>query len=82
MEWPTHLDPHIEVLAKMDYESYGGALGDEISVLFQDHYQQEFTQELKDELNLWPEIASELTWADFIRWVFKKVKEWWNSLWD
>ena len=83
MEFPEDLRIEIANQSETEFNNPTPDFGERLFDLIMTETGKALTDELIFEFNTWVDqwLDPQLTWGDFIRWVWRKLKEWWDSLW-
>lgn len=83
MDIPQGLEELVEQESKLEFENMTMQFGNRLRTVIVDETGEELYTSIVDELNNWDLIASpDLTWREFVQWVWNKIVEWWNSLFN
>lgn len=84
MELPQNLELDVKLESTNEFNNPSPDFGDRLRVMIFESTQQSLPQDIVDELNFWEDIWVDpvYSWREFIHWVWRKIVDWWNSLWE
>jgi hypothetical protein len=84
MEFPEELKNEIALQSETEFNNPTPDFGLRIRDLIKEEVGVLLPLEETNLLNGWQDLwlSPELTWADFVRWCWRQIKAWWDSLWN
>ena len=84
MEFPQDLKEEIKNQSETEFNNPSPDFGDRLRAEIHQETDQVLPEGLTCEFNDWQNLwlEPELTWGDFVRWVWARIKAWWKELWD